>query len=746
MKKKGKIILTLSTCLTLGVASLGFLSSCSSQESADVKVIVTGGRNGVVGDTIQLEAIVFGGGDVTWETSDFTIATVDDKGLVTLVSPGQVEIVARSTINTQKQSSPVSITVFNAEGSQKRLEVLSLPSKTKYKTGEKFTLEGLSIMGYTYVDGVKDSTSGEDIALSSVKSSITEGTVLSEKGNKVVTLSLDGYISTTFNISVDDTIKESKLYVSKFPKTTNYEIIDGKNPIFNSEGLEVKKLDYVDGLLKKETKVDSYILSTPSGSELRGEGNHEITVSVSDSSVENTTFSVMVYTQDTTVYDLIENLQSAHNFQVEITNSVGTTKDSTGFHYLRTYTENYYSDIEYQNVANSDGNIEFSTKNKKSHIGYCSYTDGNEKGIMQFEENALGSIVGSTIVTSGATSWWDKASTLATLFNVFTLKNIPTQTLNGKYLTISVEQVPGDDEDGTLTIKEYPLIKEFLNFCGWSDSLITIMSRFTIEIAEGYKLSMKADFGNHGITEAKVTAYGDAKNTSVEKAINKGLKPNKTVDSHIKDIADKFRDDNFTRFEYSSQSGITANALNYYTKNYYFNTSSSSGYCVLDDGIYEFTGKKHVFTLGTRVSESKDLPAYVGTDSSTAKGGAYLSVAFKNVIGDGKEDNGRLHTFSKFAGFSYGNEICYQSFDSYSISEFENAYSGKPVEDGRLWWLTHYSDSSLTPETIQSVEIWDISFTGTGGSGFIFACGNFGTTSVDWIESGIAVANAKLAE
>ena len=105
-----------------------------------------------------------------------------------------------------------------------------------------------------------------------------------------------------------------------------------------------------------------------------------------------------------------------------------------------------------------------------------------------------------------------------------------------------------------------------------------------------------------------------------------------------------------------------------------------------------------------------------------------------------------MHTFAKFAGFSAGNEICYQSFDSEAIAEFENSYAGQPVENGRFWWLAHYSDSSLTKETIQSVEIWDISFTGSGGSGFIVACGNLGSTSVDWIETGINSANAGLAK
>ena len=81
MKRKGKIILTLWTCLTFGVASLSALTECGQQTSnEDIKIIVTGGKNGIVGETIQLQATIIGGGSVTWTSNDVSVATVDENG------------------------------------------------------------------------------------------------------------------------------------------------------------------------------------------------------------------------------------------------------------------------------------------------------------------------------------------------------------------------------------------------------------------------------------------------------------------------------------------------------------------------------------------------------------------------------------------------------------------------------------------------------------------------------------------
>ena len=90
----------------------------------------------------------------------------------------------------------------------------------------------------------------------------------------------------------------------------------------------------------------------------------------------------MVYTEDTSVYDIMQTLQTTQNYTAEVFNNVGTTSDTTGFHYLRRYNEKYYDEVEYQNINNGT-EIVFDTTGVKSHIGYTTYTtgEGENEGI-----------------------------------------------------------------------------------------------------------------------------------------------------------------------------------------------------------------------------------------------------------------------------------------------------------------------------------------------------------------------------
>lgn len=71
----------------------------------------------IVGDDIQLEAVVTAEGgastDVTWESSDEALATVDADGLVTTLALGEVEITATSVFNNTVSGSAI-ITIVDA--------------------------------------------------------------------------------------------------------------------------------------------------------------------------------------------------------------------------------------------------------------------------------------------------------------------------------------------------------------------------------------------------------------------------------------------------------------------------------------------------------------------------------------------------------------------------------------------------------------------------------------------------------
>ena len=251
---------------------------------------------------------------------------------------------------------------------------------------------------------------------------------------------------------------------------------------------------------------------------------------------------------------------------------------------------------------------------------------------------------------------------------------------------------------------------------------------------------MKASMGQYGSTELKINMIGGAKNVDVENALNEGLAPDTSIDPHVQDVADLIAEDNYTRYEYSSDDGMTSRALTYFNPNYYYTVSTNVGYALVKDKIYTFKKGANGFVLGEAVKDSngsKNIPAYVSSKSDVV---GYAGYGLKDILGKhGGKNN--LHTFSKFDNFSSGTSVCYQPFDEESITSFEK-WTGGEVDNSRLWFYTHYANESLTKDSIESLEIWNIAFTGSGGSGSILALGSFGSTSVDWIEAGIAAANS----
>ena len=764
MKKRKTAILAFSL-LTLTALGATTLASCSCGENNQVtNVVVQGVKNGRIGDKIQLEAMVIGDSTnaVTWSSSNETVATVDQNGLVSLLSKGTVEIVATSVLNNSISSSPAHITVIS-EG-ELRLEIQSLPTKVKYKIGDTISYDGLAVMGFTYVNGVKDTNSATIFDKNTLTFSKPEGTKLTDadKGSAIITVSVEGYASASFNITIGDTIVDKKLYISKLPNATTYVLSaskdsEEKTATFVSTGLQVQELTYEDNRLKSKKTLSSndYTLSLPNGSILTREGTQTITVTSKASDVESTTFNIMVYTEDLSVYNIIKTLQETKNYTAEVFNNVGTTADNNGFHYLRRYNEKYYDEIEYQNTRNGT-EVVFDTTTMKSHIGYTTYKSETENGIVQYKYDEKGDVVADTVVSTGYTSWRDKASSVARLFTLFDLKLIPTETLNGRFLTVVINNVENDDDTGKLTLEKYPLVADFLDYCGWSGSLITIMNRFTIEFNEDGNLEMTADFGGYGSTRLVISDIGTTTVEDVEYALTdypELLIPEKTVKENVNTVAQAFKNNNYTRFEYDNKIGFNKDVVYaYYNSDYFYSVYDDIGYAKINGNkVQAFTSgeDKATFTpTGEAVDlGSTDFISYVNTqvNSGSTQVKGYIASSMSKTFGDSSNPSGLLYTFSEYTGLSTDTMVTYQSFDDTALQELVKYTGSGSVQDYRFWLMTTYKtyvddETSYTDiSNIDTIEVWDINAVTL--SGFVMGFGEFGTTKVNWIESGIATLN-----
>ena len=775
MKKRKTTLLAFSLLSMLAVSATGCSCEQQGENQAVSSVIVQDVKNGAVGDKIQLRAIVIGSDnqEVTWSSNNEAVASVDASGLVTLKAAGSVEIMATSVADKEVSSSPAHITVY--EAGSKTLEVASLPTKVKYKVGEKVSYEGISIMAYSFVDGVKDSASGEALATSDVSFSIPEGTELKEEGAQVVTLTKEGYASTSFTLQVGQVVTEKKLYISRFPNTTTYTLkAPEKNPegektaIFDDGGLKVEELTYVDGKIdSRETLSDSdFTLSLPDGSILKTEGTQEITITSKEEGVEGTSFNIMVYTEDKSAYDIIKQLsdtENVHNYTAEVFNDVGTTNDTTGFHYLRHYTEDYYWEIDYQNVNNGT-EIEFDTTNPKSRSGYTAYKDGDEEGIMELAFDS-GDVKAGRVVSTGYDSWWGKASSLARLFTLFNLNDVPTQTLNGRYLSTIIVPVEGDNDMGDETCDKYPFVASFLDYCGWSSSLITIMNRLTITFDEDNNLNITADFGSYGSTKLVVKDIGTTRVNEVENYLTStpidARVPVRDVEPGLATIANEgFKSHNYTQVEYGD-NGVERNSpQSYYNPNYFYSVAAKKGYAKVTVGgeekLQEFTGKDNKFVAGAvkDIPTGKTFQSYVNElvitdpDINTTGTPGYVAEGMQDVFGVNAEDDGLLYTFSVNDAMTVDTMVTYQSFDDRALQDLVDYIGSGTTDEFRFWLMTTYkeyvNESSYTDvKNIDTIEVWDINAVSL--SGYVMAFGDFGSTSVSWIEEGLAQVGATQA-
>ena len=118
------------------------------------------------------------------------------------------------------------------------------------------------------------------------------------------------------------------------------------------------------------------------------------------------------------------------------------------------------------------------------------------------------------------------------------------------------------------------------------------------------------------------------------------------------------------------------------------------------------------------------------------------------TFGDETNPDGLLFTFSEYAGLSTDTTVTYQSFDDRALQDLVNYIGSGTTEEYRFWLMATYNEyvdekSYEDVNNIDTIEVWDINAVSL--SGYVMAFGDFGETSVDWIEKGLASIEANQA-
>ena len=160
--------------------------------------------------------------NVTWESSDTTVATVDDSGLVLGVKEGTAII----TVTTEDGKKTATCQVTIVEKSIKSISIKSEPTKKTYVKGQELDLTG-GMITITYDD---DTTKDVEIT----KDMIT-GYIANVLGEQEITVTYKGK-TTTFKVTVTNNI--TSLTIKALPTTKKY--------------LKGQKLDLTGGKIKVE--------------------------------------------------------------------------------------------------------------------------------------------------------------------------------------------------------------------------------------------------------------------------------------------------------------------------------------------------------------------------------------------------------------------------------------------------------------------------------------------------------------
>lgn len=237
------------------------LASCSA---APVGIEITSANNVrtiKAHQTLQLEAKVYPEGadkNVLWSTSDEKVATVNDNGLVTGVSKGNVNIIAKSKVN-QEISQKFALIVEYGEAIVVPAESISISSPnnaTSLKAGETLELTA-SVLPKEASQSVLWTSSDETVA------KVTRGVVKGIKeGSVTITASPKNYenIKASINLTIE---KNDDVTVTKDWAKMNYANHNEYIEVADNSPLKVKGV--ITQLIDNGETVDYFLQDGLSG-------------------------------------------------------------------------------------------------------------------------------------------------------------------------------------------------------------------------------------------------------------------------------------------------------------------------------------------------------------------------------------------------------------------------------------------------------------------------------------------------
>lgn len=185
------------------------------------------------------------------------------------ISPSTATNVGKQNIKVTYENKTTSFDIEVKKVVVNKITIKSLPYRTTYYVGEKFSSKGLSInlvKNNNYVDNL---TTGFDV-------SIKDGTVLNKEGKVNVTVKYQDY-KVSFDINVISK-KQSGLVLKSRPTKTDYLVGEG----ISYKGLE---LEYIEN--GKITNVSSkYKASLSEGTVLNSSGSKKVKLTYNGKSVE----------------------------------------------------------------------------------------------------------------------------------------------------------------------------------------------------------------------------------------------------------------------------------------------------------------------------------------------------------------------------------------------------------------------------------------------------------------------------